>query len=280
MDLLAIGGDLRYAYLVRAACRDGLRAAAFGLEKAALDVPHAGLSQIGEAENIVLPNPFARGLQMPLAADGIAPEDALAALRPGARVMLFGPGEVPGEWRERFHVIDLNADERLALRNAHYTAEGAVMGAMERLPCALSECPTLVIGYGRVGRALCRVLRGMGARVTVAARRKEAREEARLRGAEAVDLRAMRERLTNWRLILSTPPERVLDAADVCRARKDALLIDLSSPPYGVDLEAALAAGIDARREPGLPGRCCPQSAGEALYEAVRVAMEREEEAE
>ena len=46
-------------------------------------------------------------------------------------------------------------------------------------------------------------------------------------------------------------------------------MIDLASPPYGVDLRAAWRMGLRAWREPGLPGRHCPESAAEALLHAM-----------
>jgi len=47
------------------------------------------------------------------------------------------------------------------------------------------------------------------------------------------------------------------------------MLIDLASPPYGIDLRAAWNRGLRAWREPGLPGRYCPQSAAEAILNAL-----------
>ena len=54
---------------------------------------------------------------------------------------------------------------------------------------------------------------------------------------------------------------------------KEALVIDLSSPPYGVDLAACHAQWINAWREPGLPGRYCPRSAGRAMLDALARLM-------
>ena len=46
-------------------------------------------------------------------------------------------------------------------------------------------------------------------------------------------------------------------------------VIDLTNAPYGVDLDAARRMGVRAWREPGLPGRYCPQSAAEAILRAI-----------
>ena len=61
----------------------------------------------------------------------------------------------------------------------------------------------------------------------------------------------------------------MLGEAEMVRLKPGALVLDLASPPYGVDLEAAEKLNFEARREPGLPGRYCPMSAARALYNAV-----------
>lgn len=71
-------------------------------------------------------------------------------------------------------------------------------------------------------------------------------------------------------LVFSTAPAMVLDAGLLARVNREAMVIDLASPPYGVDLAAAWRMGLRAWREPGLPGRYCPESAARALYDAMK----------
>ena len=66
---------------------------------------------------------------------------------------------------------DYAAEETFALRNAVPTAEGAIQIAMQELPVVLHGLPCLILGAGRVSRALQTRLRALGAAVTVAARR-------------------------------------------------------------------------------------------------------------
>ena len=66
---------------------------------------------------------------------------------------------------------DYAAEETFALRNAVPTAEGAIQIAMQELPVVLHRLPCLILGAGRVSRALQIRLHALGAEVTVAARR-------------------------------------------------------------------------------------------------------------
>jgi dipicolinate synthase subunit A len=245
-----------------------------GLEYAGLDIPPATLVDLSETEAVIIHNPFSpSGMAFPYAKDPCRAEEVWEALPRGTPVFLFGPGVPPEDFHKRYPVTNLNRNERLTLRNAIYTAEGAIHAASERAFFSLSEASVMVIGYGRIGRALTQMLIGYGARVTVAARSPEARGLAIQAGAKAADMEEMLEVLPGQRAVFSTPPARVLEARHLALLRRDAILIDLSSAPYGVDLEAAEKLGLNAWREPGLPGRYCPESAGRAMLDAIREAQ-------
>ncbi len=278
MELIAIGGDLRYAYMIRKALGAGWKAGAIGLERAGLEgVPKCDWRDIEEAEAIVMPNPFGKGPLLPFAQEAFTLETLTEHLRAGTALILFGPGEIPEAIRARHRIVLLSRDEALTLDLARQTADGAISAAGLALVREWHSCPVLIVGYGRIARSLHLILNGYGAHVTVAARREEARVKARQAGANAVDLLEMRALLPVQQVIFSTPPERVLGACELSLVKKNALVVDLSSPPYGVDLEDALSRGLIAWREPALPGRYCPQSAGVAMFNAVIRAMKGDE---
>ena len=140
---------------------------------------------------------------------------------------------------------------------------------------ALKRMCCMVIGWGRIGRALTELLEGVGARVCVASRDQAHRNRAAERGAQTVDTRELIQALPGKRLIFNTVPAMVLDGEALRHADDDAMIVDLASPPYGVDLRAAWARGLRAWREPALPRRYCPESAAAALLAAL-LRSERE----
>ena len=265
MDVLVAGGDRRAAHLVRLLRRGGLDARAVGLECCGLPgVPSASLAQAADADWIALNSP----LKCELAQRPFTIEELLAPLRPGARLIFCGPG-IPPEGLERFAVRDLTRSEAFLRRNAELTAEGAIFAAMRALERALADCACLVVGWGRIGRALTERLVALGARVTVASRSQRGMRLAYARGAQAVETAAIERALPGKQVVFSTPPFPVLDAHALAAADADACVIDLASAPYGVDIEAALRLGLRAWREPGVPGRYCPESAAMVLADAV-----------
>ena len=157
-------------------------------------------------------------------------------------------------------------DEEYLLENAKLTAEGAVYFAMNKLSIAIRDANCLVIGYGRIGKELTRILRALGAEVTVAARRRESREEA---GENSIPISGIRSVIHQADLILNTVPQHVLSESGLLSIKSTAFLLELASKPYGFDMDAARRLGVHAYLESGIPGRYCPLSAASALLRYI-----------
>ena len=167
-------------------------------------------------------------------------------------------------------VYDLLKDEEYQDKIARMTAEGAVAAAMGKTGCAIERSKCMIIGWGRIGRALTGMLIGLGAEVTVLTRRNEAVSEIENCGANAALTDTAAELISQMRFVFSTPPAMVVNKNVLRNARKDAVIIDLASPPYGVDIDAAAELGVPAWREPGVPGRYSPENAAVAIYESMQ----------
>lgn len=200
--------------------------------------------------------------------------------RPGdaqLTVTVWPPREDPGNGRvvscgplmAPEGVTDLLKDEEYQCDIAYMTAEGAIAAAMAADGRALRGAECLVIGWGRIGRALTEMLGGLGALVTVLTRRADAKREIESCGAQAGFTAEAAVRLRGKKFVFSTPPAMVLDHKALICADKDSVIVDLASPPYGVDMQAAERLGLRAWREPGLPGRYCPEDAAMAIYCAL-----------
>ena len=104
-----------------------------------------------------------------------------------------------------------------------------------------SNC--LVAGYGRIGKVLAWMLRGIGAKVTVSARRTSDLAWVELFGYQAVKTDDICDR-DQYDLIFNTIPALVFNRRMLSKAREGTILIDLASAPGGVDYEAAEKLGI------------------------------------
>ena len=127
-----------------------------------------------------------------------------------------------------YDVIDLLEDPRYLARNASITAYCALELALAKLPITLEKCPVLILGWGRIGKCLAKLLHSLGACVSVAARKESRRVMIEALGYKSLPLEGIRPE--NYRLIINTVPAMVLPS--VCGT---GLKIDLASVPGMAD---------------------------------------------
>ena len=268
MEYVIIGGDERFGCLAEQLYQHGRQAGTL-FREAVPGVPALQPEALTQARAIVVNYPLRpKGEKTSF-------EEIIRQLPASARIFLCGPEHPKTLCRGR--IVDLWADDVLLNENALLTAEGAVCAAMRASRRALRDTRCLVIGWGRIGRALTEILVALGSRVTVASRSLAKRNQAVIRGAEAVATDLIVRALPGHQLVFNTAPEMVLDGQALRGADAGAMVVDLASPPYGVDLRAAWTLGLRAWREPGIPGRYCPQSAARVLLESLlRFEKERE----
>lgn len=185
-------------------------------------------------------------------------EDLLQQLPRNVRVI---GGNLPALDRQTY---DLLQDPEYVAENAYITAHCAVRLVMDRLPTALRGCKVLVIGWGRIGKCLAALLKGLEACVTVAARKESDRAMLRALGYGTVstdDLPA-----DNYRVILNTAPVMVLP-----HCPEKCLKIDLASQPG--------LGGNDVLWARGLPGKDAPEASGELIARTVLKYLKKERSA-
>ena len=71
-------------------------------------------------------------------------------------------------------------------------------------------------------------------------------------------------------ILINTVPAEIIDKNILSRLRKDVLLIDIASPPFGVDIGLADSYGINAVRALGLPGKYAPEEAGRLIFKKAQ----------
>lgn len=274
-----VGGDQRQIYLARSIAGDGYPVYISCLEKGegASDLIPIELERLPEkCGTVILPLPATRDgmfLNAPLSREKVPLDDSFASLFLGKAVYggmmekLYGSSGVWGS----VDAWDYYSREELMVGNAFLTAEGAVGVAIQEYEGALNGSRCLVTGFGRIGKALCLDLKGLGATVECCARRASDLTAIRALGCRALPYRELRE---GYDVIFNTVPAPVLGALPLSRQRRGTLIIELASAPGGVDLEAAERLGLRVKSVPSIPGRMSPRTSGELIKEAVYNMME------
>lgn len=168
------------------------------------------------------------------------------------------------------HAVDLLQREEMAVLNAIPTAEGAVQIAMAETPITLHGSNVLVLGYGRVGKVLSRILYGLGANVFVEARKFSDLAWIDCCGYKPVFIEELSEKLDMMNIIFNTIPHLILERKLLNYINKECLVIDLASKPGGIDLEAAGELGIKTIWALSLPGKVAPLTAAEYMKITVK----------
>jgi dipicolinate synthase subunit A len=153
----------------------------------------------------------------------------------------------------------------ITILNSIPSAEGAIQMAMEATTITIHGSESFVLGLGRCGWTLARMLKGIGANVTGVARKPADLARAVEMGFQAVHLSDLEDEIGRAEIIFNTVPHLILDRVMLEKVARDAVIVDLASIPGGTDFEFASMLGIKALLAPGLPGIVAPKTAGRIL---------------
>lgn len=270
-NILIAGGDRREVVLAGALTEKGAQVWLHGFEEYQLPLAEKVRTCLPEqADVIIFPLAgcddggyiFAPFAAEPCTLDSLQQQLSHAALLICGRL----PARyLPEMSKAGVRVFLSGEDNELAILNAVPTAEGALELAMRESSVTIHGSECLVVGFGRCGRTLARILHGLGGKVTVAERSGEARALAWSHGFTAQRMDTLAGLVEKSRFIFNTVPAPVLTAEVLERANRAAVIIDIASRPGGTDFAAARKLGIKNFLALGLPGLAAPETAGEIL---------------
>lgn len=167
---------------------------------------------------------------------------------------------------EGYRTLDLMQDKYYVNQNAAITAYCALKYIWNALPVTLSGQKILIIGWGRIGKCLARLLRNLDARITVFARKDTDRALAQALGYTITD---ELNDLSAFRVIVNTAPAAIVSEEAVQTCRRDCLKLDLAS--------ARGLPGNDVIHARGLPGKDAPESSGKLIAERIISILNKED---
>jgi len=168
-----------------------------------------------------------------------------------------------------YRTFDLLRNEDYLAKNAAITAECALRIAMQDLPVTLAEAPTLILGWGRIGKHLAKLLYELGCSISVAARKESDLGMISSLGFHAVPYSSLTPQSSNYRILFNTVPAEVLPAQIAEKFPKNCKMIDLASSP-GISSDRVIWAR-------GLPGKIAPESSGQLISKTVLNYLSQEE---
>lgn len=221
---------------------------------------------LNEADVLILPIPVTKGIDK---------EDLNEILNKNVKnnTIVMGGCFLPEQQKiltERgIRYLDFMEDEVVTEENAVATAEGAIAELVQKCPYNIEGSKIIVTGYGCCGKAIAKKLGALGARVTVLARRSEARKQAKQDGFYAVDFAFGPEEAMGAVMLVNTVPAPVVTRLMIRELPRDAYILDIASNPGGTDFACAKESGISADLVLGIPGRFSPKASAYILARAM-----------
>lgn len=171
--------------------------------------------------------------------------------------------------------FDYTKYESYAIKNAFLTAECALILLEENTDYSLFNSNVLIVGYGRIGKALHKILSAYGANITVCSRSEESSALSQLSGATHLYFDELAES-NDFDIVINTVPHIVLTKPEISAMKKDAVILELASFPGGIDNLAAKSRGIRVINGKSLPARYTAKTAGYFIGEAIENIIKEE----
>lgn len=182
---------------------------------------------------------------------------------------VIGKNRIENIEEKGIKVLDFFEDEAVAILNAIPTAEGAIQTAMEESYKTIFDSKCLVLGYGRCGKILSNMLKGIGANVTVTYRKQKDYAYINSYGLESVNLYEIENIINDFDFIFNTIPYEILNRNILQKVNRESVIIDLAQAPGGVDYNCARELDLKAIYCPSLPGRVAPYTAAKILKDSL-----------
>lgn len=277
--IAVVGGDDRELVLIPELVRQGAQVSVTGFlpcnelvhTRRAVDVKEA----VAGVQVVILPMPGTddRGVIRAVYStrELVLSEEVVRNLVPDTLILIGTAKPFLREWarRYRLRLREIAEEDEVAILNSIPTAEGAIQMAMEQLPVTIHRSQAYVLGFGRIGQTLARMLQSLGAFTTVVARSHAALARAYEQGHQVLPFQDLSHYIGQAQVVFNTVPALVLTREVLAAAASDVLIIDLASVPGGTDFKAAENMNLKAILAPGLPGKVAPRTAGEILARVI-----------
>lgn len=159
-------------------------------------------------------------------------------------------------------------DENFQATNARLTAEGTLGIIIQRSTNSLEDNKYMILGFGRTGAAIARLLCQLGLTVDICTNSSSRPAHAFAR--HVLPLSGLD--FSQSDVVINTVPHPIIDDKASMSFKYNALYIELASKP-ALNLEYVRYLGVDADIHPALPAKACPLSAAKAMLTYIKEVL-------
>ena len=276
--ITVVGGDLRIVKLVEMLINDGYKVYTYALENSEELLSLDGVEMcptlqeaVSYSKVVVGPVPLSsdrRRISSPFGRNIVELEAFIEALK--GKYLIAGNINITEQLDNMgVQYTDLLKREEFSVLNTIATAEGTIQIAMEETQRTVHGTNVLIMGFGRIGKVLAKMLDGIGAKVSCEARKNEDISWIKAYGYNPIHLNDLNDNLNKFDIIINTIPFQILDSERLDLVKNDAVIIDLASNPGGVDRKVAREKGIKVIWALSLPAKVAPLTSAEFIKETL-----------
>ena len=277
-SITVVGGDLRIVKLVEMLINDGYKVYTYALENSEELLSLNGVEfcptlkeAVSYSKVIVGPVPLSsdrKRLSSPFGRNEVGLEEFIKELK--GKYLIAGNINIKEELDSNgIQFVDLLKREEFSVLNTIATAEGNIQIAMEETQRTVHGSNVLVMGFGRIGKVLAKMLDGIGAKVYCEARKDEDISWIKAYGYNPIHLNNLDEYLGRFDIIINTIPFQILEGPKLDLVKKEVVIVDLASNPGGVDRKAARERDLKVIWALSLPAKVAPLTSAEFIKETL-----------
>ena len=275
-----VGGDLRIVKLIGMLINDGYTVYTYGLEQSEELLGMEKVEMCPTLEEVIVasevvigPIPLTsdrKNLSMPFSNIKLPVEEFVSKISCKALIA----GTLSEDYKKlleakNINYIDVLKREEFTVLNTIATAEGTIQIAMEETQKTVHGSKVLILGFGRIGKVLAKMLDGIGAKVSCEARKNEDIAWIKAYGHRATNINFLGENLSEYDIIINTVPHLILTKDRMQYVKSDCLLIDLASNPGGIDKKSAKDRNLKLVWALALPGKVAPVTTAEFIKDTI-----------
>ena len=278
--IAVIGGDLRIVKLAEMLAKENFEINSYAMEKSKIISKNRKIKKcetleetIENSDIVIGPIPITSNnvdINTPFSDKRVTLEDLAKTLN-GKKLIA---GNIKQELyqltqNEKVEIIDILNREELVVLNSISTAEGAIQIIMEETAKTVHGSNVLILGFGKLGKILAKMLDGLGANVNCETKENVDLAWIKAYGYKPIHPKEMSSELSNFDIIINTVPAMILDESKLKLLKKDCLILDLAPNPGGVDKAAAKNEGIKTIWALSIPGKVAPLTSAEFIKDTI-----------
>ena len=162
--------------------------------------------------------------------------------------------------------INLMSDEEFTIKNANLTAEGVLAIMLEKSPRSMFENNVLILGGGRIARALAVLFGKLGVKFAIVSYNEVKFPTYYIYTDKCYFKDSFKHDLKEYDIIVNTIPDLFFNEELVSMVEKDTLFIETASVKC---LDESLVKNFEYVLAPALPQRFSHETAGKLVLERI-----------